>query len=156
MTIDVDSQQFDSFVPVYDVVPEKWEDARQFLVEHLKKISNAVNIRKIGWLLDEELLSGEQFFPSGTNQNFRSVLQTVVNCSPLVVGLNPFPHGVQVDANFSLMQLYASATNHSAFTGSPIPNGANKTITYDANNIYINTDVAFDTCYAFFLYIQEL
>ncbi len=39
MTIPPQDQQFDSFVPVYDTVPEQWEDARQFLVEQLKKIS---------------------------------------------------------------------------------------------------------------------
>jgi hypothetical protein len=56
----LDSQEFESYVPVYDTVPEQWEDARAFLVEQLKKISNAVNVREIGWLLDEELLSGKR------------------------------------------------------------------------------------------------
>jgi hypothetical protein len=32
-----DSQIFDSYLPVYNVVPEKWEDARPLLVEILKK-----------------------------------------------------------------------------------------------------------------------
>ena len=40
-----DAQQLDSFVPVYDAVPDKWDDARPFIVEQLKRISNAVNIR---------------------------------------------------------------------------------------------------------------
>jgi len=89
-----DQAQFlESFVPVYDAVPEKWEDAREFLVEHLKKISNAVNAREICWFLDEELLSGKLFIPSASNptgeqQQFRSVLRIVVNVSPLVAGAN--------------------------------------------------------------------
>jgi len=61
------SQIFESYVPVYDAVPEDWESARQFLVEHLKKISNAVNAREISFFLDEELLSGKQFIPSANN-----------------------------------------------------------------------------------------
>ncbi len=39
------SQEFESFVPVYDVVPDDWNDARPFLVEILKKITNGLNAR---------------------------------------------------------------------------------------------------------------
>lgn len=82
----LDSQEFESYVPVYDTIPEKWEDARAFIVEQLKKISTAVNIREIGWLLDQELLSGKAFIPGsnniisgGSSQTFRSVLRKVVS-----------------------------------------------------------------------------
>ena len=47
----LDSQTLESYVPVYDVVPEKWEEARPFLVEQLKKISEGVNTREIGFFL---------------------------------------------------------------------------------------------------------
>lgn len=154
------SQIFESFVPVYDTIPEKWEDAREFLVEHLKKISNAVNIREIGWLLDEELLAGKQFFPSLTtstgedpSQQFRAVLRKVIDFSPLIAGTTPKAHGITVDANFSLIDLWGAGTDAIALTGNPInePN-----ITYDVTNIYITSAVPFDRCYAFIEYIQEL
>jgi len=90
MTISSDAQ-FESYLPVYDFMPEKWEEARRPLVEHLKKISNAVNIREIGWFLDQEVLAGKQFIP-----------------------------GVLVDANFSLIDLWGAATDAVAFTGMPI------------------------------------
>ena len=32
-----DNQMLESFVPIYDVVPDKWEVARPFLVEQLSK-----------------------------------------------------------------------------------------------------------------------
>lgn len=148
------SQVFESYVPVYDTVPESWEDARQFLVEHLKKISNAVNIREIGWFLDEELISGKQFFP-GTNNNqlFRTVLRKVVDFSPLPIGTKSVAHGIVVDANFSLIDLWGAATNASAMTGNPInqPN-----ITYDATNINITSAAAYTRAYAVFEFIQEL
>jgi len=150
------SQEFEAFVPVYDSVPEKWEEAREFLVEHLKKISNAVNIREVGWLLDEELLSGQQFIPGvATPPQFRSVLRIVINCSPLVIGANAFPHGITVDVNFTLLHMYGAATDAVGFTAEPIPNGT-MTVDMDATNININSTGVFDRAYVVIEYIQEL
>jgi len=155
----MDSQEFESYVPVYDAIPDKWEDARPFIVEHLKKIANAVNVREIGWLLDEELLSGKAFIPGkntgGTSQQFRSVLRKVIVFPGLTVGVNTQPHGLTVDANFTLIQLFGAATNSVAFTGEPIPNGAD-TISYDATNIIITVAAAYTRAHAVIEYIEEL
>lgn len=159
--VSVTSQEFDSYVPVYDTVPEKWEDARQFLVEHLKKISNAVNIREIGFFLDEELLSGKQFIPtaamsgvsSSNSQQFRTVLRKVIDVSPLVAGANVFPHSIVFDINFTLIHLWVSATNSTTFQAITMtyPN-----VTMDAININITSPGAFDRAFAFCEYIQEI
>ncbi len=114
-----DSTQLETYVPLYDVIPEPWEEAREFLVEALKKISNAVNIRTIGWLLDEELLSGQTFVPGtvipGNNPGqFRQVLRFVIDCAPLAPGANMVPHTIQVDANFTLVDMWVAATNSGA------------------------------------------
>ncbi len=157
-----DSQILESYVPVYDVVPEKWEDARPFIVEQLKKVSNAINIREIGWFLDEELLSGKAFIPGtnnemdgGTSQQYRPILRKVIIFPGLVPGVNVQPHGITIDANFSLIQLFGAATNATAFTGEPIPNGAD-TITYNAVNIVITVAAAYTRAWAVIEYIQEL
>jgi hypothetical protein len=112
----MNSQQFEAYVPVYDTVPEKWEDARQFLVEHLKKISNGINAREIGFFLDEELLSGKAFIPGatvpGNPQVFRTVLRKVIDCGSLPnTGPKVVPHGIVFDANFTLVQLYGASTD---------------------------------------------
>lgn len=157
-----DSQILESYVPVYDVVPDKWEDARPFIVEQLKKITNAVNIREIGWFLDEELLSGKAFIPGlnneanqGTTQQYRQILRKVIEFPGLVIGANVQPHGITVDANFSLIHLFGAATNAVALTGEPIPNGAD-TITYNAANIIITVGAAYTRAWATIEYIQEL
>ncbi len=154
MTISSD-QQFESYLPVYDYMPEKWEEARRPLVEHLKRISNAVNIREIGWFLDQEVLAGKQFIPGTTtnNQAFRSVLRVVVDFGGLVIGPNSKPHGVLVDANFSLVDLWGAATDAVAMTGNPInqPN-----ITYDATNINITSAAVYTRAFAVMEYLQEL
>lgn len=156
-----DSQILESFVPVYDAIPEKWEESRPFIVEQFKKISNAVNIREIGWFLDEELLSGKAFLPGlnnltgSTSQQFRQILRKVIVFPGLTVGLNSEPHGIFIDANFTLIQLWGSATNAIALTGEAIPN-ASDTISYDATNIYITVAAAYTRAIAVIEYIQEL
>lgn len=155
-------QILESFVPVYDAVPDKWEDARPFIVEQFKRLANAVNVREIGWFLDEELLSGKAFIPGAesmndlsTSQVFRTILRKVVVFPGLTIGVNTQPHGLTVDANFTLIQLFGSATNATAFTGEPLPNGAD-TISYDATNIIITVAAAYDRAYAIIEFIMEI
>jgi hypothetical protein len=156
-------QDFDTYLPVYDGVPETWDDARPFLVEQLKKISNAVNIREIGWLLDEELLNGKQFIPttamSGSNssnsQQTRSVLRKVVDVSPLINGANPGkPHGITFDINFTLIDLWVSATNSTTFEAVTMSDPS--TVTMDSTDINITSPGAFDRAFAFIEYCQEI
>lgn len=164
----MDSQNFESYLPIYDAVPKDWEDGRAFFVEQLKKISQAVNIREIGWYLDEELLTGGQFVPAKPAPGtlpltsplpYRSIFRIVVDFSPLTNNIaNTKPHNVIVDANFTLIDLWAAATDPVSLTGNPIPNGT-ETISYDANNIIITTTVPRspnNRCYAVMEYMQEL
>lgn len=164
----MNSQHFESYVPVYDVVPEKWEDAREFLVEHLKKISNAVNIREIGWYLDEELLSGKQFIPgvtaTGNVQQFRSVFRKIIDFGALPnTGFKAVPHGINVDTRFTLLHLYACATDPVGLTSFEIDHAENLTgnvwMYMDANNINIVTNSnrsSYSRCFVTVEYILEL
>ena len=153
------SQEFESYLPVYDAVPESWEDARPFLVENLKKISNAVNVRTIGYLLDEELLSGQSFIPgttiAGNNPGqFRQGLRKVVDVSPLSAGANaPVAHGVTFDANFTLLDLWVAGTNSGTLTARRI---TGNDVVMDATNLTITSPQAFDRAFAFIEYTQEL
>ena len=162
MSIPLDSQQLDSYIPVYDVIPEKWEEGRAFLVERLKEHANALNAREISFFLDQELLSGKLFIPGvniatdgGSSQQFRTILRKVITFPGLTMGLNSQPHGLTVDANFSLIQMFGGATNASALTGEPLPNGAD-TMSYDATNVYITVAAAYTRAWAIMEYMQEL
>jgi len=157
-----ENQILEAYVPVYDVIPEKWEEARPIIVEQLKKVSNSINVREIGFFLDEELLSGKAFIPGiaatetgGTSQVFRSILRKVIEFPGLAVGVNTQPHGITIDANFSLIQLFGAATDAAAMTGEPIPNGAD-TISYTATDIVITVASAYTRAWAVIEYIQEL
>lgn len=158
----MDSQNLESYVPVYDAIPSEWEAARPFIVEQLRKISDGVNIREIGWYLDQEVLSGKAFIPGinndtgGTSQEFRTILRKVIIVGPISAAGNPntTPHGLVVDYNFTLIQLWASATNSGTFRSVTFSNP--DTIWMDGTNIYINSDGTYDRCNAFVEYIQEL
>jgi hypothetical protein len=169
----LDSQVFESYVPVYDAVPERWEEARPFIVEQLKKISNAVNIREIGWFLDEELLSGKAFIPGlnnasdgGTSQQYRQILRKVIDFGPLPNNtFKAVPHGIAVDSNFTLIQMWAAATDPTNLVALPIPfaavPSANTPIQMFMNNtnIFITTSdnrSTYTRCFVFIEYIQEL
>ena len=168
-----DNQILESYVPVYDVVPEKWEDARPFIVEQLKRIATAVNIREIGWFLDEELLSGKAFIPGvnasgtgATSQLYRQILRKVINFGALPnTTVKVVPHGITVDANFTLIQMYAATSDPVSLVSLPIPyldtSGPTSFIgmNMDATNVNIATGSNrsnFTRCYVVIEYIQEL
>ncbi len=159
--IPVDSQQFESYIPVYDTMPDKWEDAKGLIVEQLKKLANGANIREIGWFLDEELLTGKAYIPGvndvndgGTSSRYRSILRKVIEFFGLTPGVNLMPHGIFIDANFKLIEMFGSATNMNTLTGEPLPNGLD-TVSYDVNNVIVT--VAGNYTYATICmeYIQE-
>ncbi|CAB4132651.1 hypothetical protein UFOVP256_62 [uncultured Caudovirales phage] len=162
MTIPIDSQNLESYVPVYDAVPKEWENARPFIVEQFKKISEGVNAREIGFFLDQELLSGKSFIPGanitadgGSSQQFRTILRKVITFPGLIIGANTQPHGITVDANFSLIQMFGGATNATALTGEPLPNGSD-TVYYDSTNVIVNVAAAYTRAWIVMEYIQEL
>ena len=167
-----DNQQLESFVPVYDAIPEDWEEAKPFIVEQLKRISNAVNIREIGWFLDEELLSGKAFIPGvqnlddlSTSQVFRQVLRKVIDFGALpAAGTKSAPHGISVTDNFTLVQMFAAATDPIALTAKPIPYAdaaslTNISLDMDMTNVNITVAVdesAFTRCFVTIEYLQEV
>jgi hypothetical protein len=51
--------------------------------------------------------------------------------------------------------MFGAATNASALTGEPLPNGAD-TIIYDATNIYVTVSANYTRAWVTMEYIQEL
>ncbi len=156
------SQEFESYIPVYDAIPEKWEDARDFLVEHLKKISQGVNAREIGFYIDDEVLSGKAFIPtaamsgpnSSNSQQFRTILRKVVDVGPLIAGVNPpIPHGVTFDANLTSIDSWVEATNSGTLQAITL---VYPELSIDGPNINITSPGAFDRAFLFWEYTQEI
>lgn len=152
------SQEFETYIPVYDAIPTKWEEAQPFLVERLKEIANATNLRAVGWMLDEELLSGFQFIPitpiSGTSEQYRTVLRKVVDTGALIAGVNAgINHGIVFDSRFTLIDLWVSGTNSGTLTARNI---SADNVLMNATQLVITSPQAFDRSFAQILYIQEI
>jgi hypothetical protein len=158
--IPIDSQNLESYVPVYDAVPDTWEDARPFIVEQFKKLANAINVREIGYFLDQELLSGKAFIPGanivsdgGSSQQFRTILRIVVDVGPITAGTINVPHNITNDANYEQVMLWACATNSTTLTSTTF--GNSDTIRVIGPNIQIISDGTYDRCKAYLEYVQE-
>lgn len=162
----LNSQDLESFVPAYGTIPEKWEDAQVYLSEQIKRLSQAVNVREIGWMLDQQLLNGQQFIPSTagpSNGIYRSVFRIVVDCGALPnASTKTVAHGLTVDANFTLVHLYGAATKASAaFASLPLPYSSptlneNIKINLDTTNINITTAIDYSMYTKTFTTIEYL
>lgn len=163
------SSQFDISTPVYNVVPEEWENARAFLTERLKAISNAIDIREVGLFIDEEILSGQQFIPSstpvqGNSQQFRSIFRKVIDFGSLPnAGTKSVAHGVTVDANFILTNLYLAATDPIGLVGFSLQYysiaAGDIKLSYDSTNVIVTTASnysAYSTSFVIMEYVQQL
>lgn len=139
-----DSSAFDAFVPVYSVSPEKPEDLRNFTTEQLRVHATGINFREIGWYLDREIVTGKNFIPgtsSSTNQVFRTVFRKVIEFGTLPnAATKSVAHGIIFDANFTLVDMWASSTDPVAYTAITFAFGG--TVVYlnmDATNVNITT-----------------
>lgn len=166
------SDIFQSYIPVYDSIPEKWEDSQQMLTEALKQMSNSVNVKEIGFYLDEETLTGKSFIPGTTSAGnnpgiFRDVFRKVVDFGPLPnTGTKSVPHGITFDSNFTLIQIWASATDPVLLIAIPIPYVevsvpalGHIQLTMNSTNVNIATSSnrsAFTRCFVVIEYMQSL
>lgn len=149
------SEDQQSYLPLYDTMPDDWQEGRQFIVENFKKISEAVNIREIGWVLQEQLLTGKNFQPTETNsQEFRSIFRKLLNFSPLATGTKTVAHGITFNSSFTLLQIYGGATNTTTLTAAPIPGGT-MTVTMDATNVTVTSPSDFQRAWVTIEYILE-
>jgi hypothetical protein len=165
-----DSQVFESYIPIYDTVPEKWEDAREFIVEQLKKLGIATNQREIGLFIDTEILSGQQWIPtaamsgagSSNSQQFRTVLRKVINFGALPAGgTKSVPHGIVFDINFTLTNLYLAATDPVNFLAFSLQYWANSApgsiiLNMDATNVNVTVTSNYSAYTRSFIVIEYL
>ncbi len=131
----VDSTNFDSFVPVYSESPEKPEDLRSFTTEQLRIHAAGINFREIGWMLNQQIITGKSFIPStgsASEQNYRTVFRKVIPFGALPNSTTKsIAHGINVDANFTLVDSWASATDPVGLTAI--------TFAYDpTSSVYLN------------------
>lgn len=139
-----DSSQYDSFVPVFSTPPEKPEALRNFTTEQLRLHATGINVREIGYMVNNQIITGKNFIPgvNATNpQQFRTVFRKVIPFGALPnAGTKSVAHGITFDINFTLVDMWASATDPVGFTAITFAYGG--TVVYlnmDATNVNITT-----------------
>ena len=163
------SANYETYVPVYNFIPEEWEEARIILIEYLRMISNGINNREVGFLVNDEILAGKFFYPSTPTADdvnnppqFRPVFRSVIIAGPITAGTNTIAHGLTINDNFTAVDLWASASNSSTNVGTSINGTGNRLagrpgldIDYDATNINILSNGTYDRTNIYFEYIYE-
>jgi hypothetical protein len=160
-----------NYLTVYDQIPFQWNEAREFLVEQLRSISDAVNVRDIAYYIDDSQLSGQQFVKGvSTTQQFRDVFRKVINVGPLPnAATKTVPHGITFNDDSFITRLYGAGTRPSlklagGGLGIPLPFvssaavGNNISLEIDPTNIILTTTIdysAFTRSYVVVEYVQE-
>lgn len=113
------SENLSTYVPVYDFLPDTWEEGRQALLDYLREIANGINVRDVGGYYKTETLTGQNFVPSISNDQQRAVFRKVIDIGGLIdfsVGApatKSVAHGVSINANTHFTKIYGTATNPS-------------------------------------------
>lgn len=128
-----------NFLPTEFVIPLKWEDARQIIVDRETRTADAINNTESGFYDSLEVLNGQQFFPSINPQQPRLVFRKIVNLGSLPnTGTISIPHGVT--GIVELTRIYGAATMSGSYIPMPyfgVGNGIE--LQMDATNIIVTT-----------------
>jgi len=166
----LDGELLQTYVPLYDVIPEDWENARPFFVEALKRISTAINVREIASFLDQELLTGGQFIP-GANatpqqspDQYRDILRKVIVFGALPnATTKSIAHGIAYDNRFSLINLWLAATDPIGLTSFSLQYysiaAGDIILSLTNTNVVVTTASdysAYTRCWVFIEYVQQL
>ena len=120
-----------NFLPESYIFPEdNFEEYDVKLRQYLNNMANAVNTKDSGLYTDEEVITGQQFLPlystdTSSNVNYRNVFRKVIDFGALPdSSTKTVAHGISTTEDFSIVRLYATATDPGASTlqtAIPIP-----------------------------------
>lgn len=168
-----DSIQDQLYLPIYDPVPEVWDEAKSEITERFTKQADAINAKVTGWYYDVEVDTGKKFIPlendsfvDASSEIYRTIFRKVIIFGALPnTATKAIVHGITVDENFTLIQMYAGASDPTGvFPSVPIPYASptaadNIELRLDDTNVYITTGsdrTAFTRCNVVIEYIQEI
>lgn len=157
------NREFNQQIPLYNSLPEQWEEAHKALVDKLQLMGNAINNRETVWVVEEETLTGKLFI-EGASGEFRNIFRKAINIGTLPNNTTlSVAHGITIDANFTLLQVYGGGSDPVGLNSIPLPfvssAGAAIEVNIDANNINIVTTgnySAYTSSYVIVEYIREV
>ena len=164
------SNEFDTYIPVYNDLPEEWEESRTFLVEQLREMTEGINAREVAIYIDTEQLTGGQFIKGTANPpQFRNIFRKVIDFGALPnTTAKTVAHGITTTANTRIISRNAWANDPGASdltAAIPIPyvNVTTPTdgvqLDVDNTNVTITTTTAnytnYTSTFVILEYIQE-
>lgn len=157
------ANQFLETTQVYILDPSK-SSSQEFttnLRNNLNKIVLALNTKDSGYYPQEEILSGQLFFPdyanfvssTGGNIQYRPIYRKVIDTGTLPnTGTSTTAHGIAFypalpnPTTFRTTRIYGSATDQATHTMIPLPYASptlnqNISVYVDTTNVYITTGI---------------
>lgn len=134
------------YLPETTVLPTDPAELIIRLTKIYTDIATRLNDKEISLYENSELMTAEEWFTPGNNQTKRFGFRKVVPFSPLVAGLNSFPHGiVGIGATFTFTHIYGTARNAAGTVQVPLPQGGANTsmLEIDATNVNVTIPAAY-------------
>lgn len=126
------------------------EDLREFMVrlyQNLNVMALAINKKETGYYPSVDFITGALYFPNpaGTDQEFRSVIRTVVDIGALPnAGVKTVAHNIVFNNGYTLTRLYGAATDTTGLNYIPLPYAS--TVLADSVELRVdNTNVVITT-----------
>lgn len=163
----------DSLIPENYIFPEG--DPEEYditLRQYLNNIATAVNAKESGLYTDEEVLTGQKFYPvystdRESNFFYRDVYRKVIDFGALPNNTTKnVAHGISTTKDYSMVHMYGSATKTNAvfqeaipipFVNVPVP-AQGVELKMDATNIKITTKLGnfnlYNRCFIVVEYIK--
>lgn len=147
---------------IKDITPE-FRDLLTKLYRNLNLMSIVLNNKISGYYVSEEFNTSALYFnPASTDPNqLRNEFSITIDTGALGAGATTVAHGITIDANWKLTQIYGAATDaNTAFYPMPYASagGANNiSLSMNTTNILItnNSGVAFDSSIVVIKYVKN-
>jgi len=166
------SESIGQHIPPNIILSEDWDQARLTLIDHLIKVSEAINVREIATYQDanisggdniSETITGQSWFVSGDANRFRYGNRTVINFGALPNNTTKTAaHGLNITANTVFTRIYGTASiPGTTFIPLPYTNTAGNPIEIwvDAANVNVRTTAdysAYTQCYVVLEWVENL
>jgi len=153
-----------------DAIDIKSPDFKDFLVklyQTTNNISEAVNIRDVGYYVRTEILNGQLWYENTTLSSttaqapeHRPVFRKVIPFGALpAAGSKPVNHNITTDTNTRWKRVYATATNTTTFAGITITTSSALSVRATATQVIITTGgtdySAYNDCDVILEYIKQ-
>jgi hypothetical protein len=127
-----------------DTNSAEFKDLLVRLYQNINNIVLSLNLKRSGYYMNEEFVTGEQFFNPVDNSPLMTVgsFDKTFYAVAIGAGVTNIPHGLTVGTTWEWIRIYGALTDNIGFNGYPLPfasvsGTANIEVRVDSTNIII-------------------